>query len=162
MQTADDIFEPKKIRARSRGASSGWWLLMLHGTWIILLVIGVWYGYVSWQYASRGDEVPATVIALADHYSSDSGTTYSPVFEYRVGGQTYTYESVNSSDPPTHEVGERTTLLVMPDDPERARENSFWELWLLPVIMCPVAGIVALVSIVLTLFMKPWKREAMD
>jgi hypothetical protein len=46
----------------------------------------------------------------------------------------------------------------MPDDPEKARENSFWEMWLLPVIMCPVSGLVAVVSIVLTFVMRPRKR----
>ena len=158
MQTADEAFEPGKRKKSSSGDGNWWWILMLHLTWIILLVIGAWYGYTSWQFASGGNEVPATVIALAESYSSDSGTTYSPVFEYQVDGQTYTYESINSSDPPTHHVGEQTTLLVAPDDPESARENSFWELWLLPAIMCPVSLVVAVIAIVLTLFTKPWKR----
>lgn len=158
MQTADQAFEPAQ-RRKGGSENNWWWLLMLHATWIILLGIGVWYAYTSWQFTSAGDEVPATVIALAESYSSDSGTTYSPVFEYQVSGKTYTYESVNSSDPPTHHIGERTTLLVDPDDPERARENSFWELWLLPAIMCPVSLLVAAIAIVLTLVTKPWQRQ---
>lgn len=149
MQTADEAFEPVKSRKSSSGVS-GWVLLMLHSMWIILLGVGIWYGYTSWQFANAGDEVPATVIALTESYS-DGSTTYSPIFEYEVDGKTYTYESVNSSSPPTHRVGEQTTLLVDPEDPERARENSFWELWLLPVIMCPVSLLVAAIAIALTL-----------
>jgi hypothetical protein len=160
MQSADEAFEPRKNKkSDSSGAGNWWWLLMLHSTWIILLVIGVWYGFTSWRFSSAGTEVPAVVIALDESYS-DGSTTYSPVFEYQFEGQTYTYESVNSSSPPTHDIGERTTLLVDPENPKSARENSFWELWLLPVIMCPIAGIVAVVAIALTLFIKPWKRKA--
>lgn len=159
MQSADEAFEPAK-RKKNDSGNNWWWIAMLHTTWIILGVIGVWYAFTSWQFASQGEEVPATVIALAESYSSDSGTTYSPVFEYQVDGRTYTYESINSSDPPTHDIGERTTLLVYPDEPEKARENTFWEMWLLPVIMCPIAGLVAVVAIVLTVFVKPWKRKA--
>lgn len=157
MQTADQAFEPRKpVKGNSRG--NWWWLLMLHGTWIILMGIGVLYTFTSWRFVTNGDEISATVIALTESHSADSGTTYSPVFEYQVDGQTYTYESVNASSPPTHELGEQTTLLVDPNNPEKARENSFWELWLLPVIMCPVSFMVAVIAIVLTLVMKPWKR----
>ena len=154
MQSADQAFEPKKRNTNKQGNSggNGWWIIMLHATWIILLIIGVWYGYTSWRFSSEGSEVDATVIALNESSDSD-GTTYSPVFEYQVGGKTYQYESVNSSNPPTHHVGERTTLLVMPDDPEKARENSFWEMWLLPAIMCPVSGLVAVISIALNIGM---------
>ncbi|HEY2980718.1 MAG TPA: DUF3592 domain-containing protein [Anaerolineales bacterium] len=156
MQTADEAFEPKK-RKKSNSGGNWWWLIMLHSTWVILFGLGAWYGFTSWRFVSAGSEVPATVIALTENYSSDSGTTYSPVFEYRVNGQTYTYESVNTSDPPSHQVGDRATLLVDPSNPKRARENTFWELWLLPVIMCPVSLLVAVIAIVLTFVTKPWK-----
>ncbi len=159
MQTADEAFEPAQRKPKKPGSGGNWWwILMLHVTWIILLAIGVLYGLSSWKFARQGEEVPATVIELAESHSSDSGTTYSPVFQYRVDGRTYTYESINSSDPPSHRVGEQVTLLVDPDDPERARENSFWELWLLPVIMCPIALMTALISIVATVVTKPWQR----
>ena len=157
MQTADQAFDSNKPD-KNRSGSNWWWLLMLHGTWVILFGVGILYGFSSWRFATNGTEVPATVIALTESHSSDSGTTYSPVFEYQIDGQTYTYESVNASSPPTHEVGEQTILLVDPDNPQKARENSFWELWLLPVIMCPVSALVAVIAIILTLVMKPWKR----
>ena len=156
MQTADEAFEPKK-RPKNNASGNWWWLIMLHSTWVILFGIGALYGFASWRFVSAGSEVPATVISLTENYSSDSGTTYSPVFEYRVNGQTYTYESVNTSDPPSHQVGDHTTLLVDPKNPQSARENTFWELWLLPVIMCPVSLLVAVIAIVLTFVIKPWK-----
>jgi len=154
MQSADEIFGTGKRKQNRSGAGGAWWIWMLHATWVILLVIGVWYGYVSWGYVNEGVEVPAIVIELAES-SSDDGVSYSPVFEYAYRGQIYTYESINSSDPPTHDIGERTTLLVDPEKPTRARENSFWELWLLPVIMIPVAVIVAVIAIAAQFFFKP-------
>ena len=155
MESADKAFEPARPTKRG-SAGNWWWLLMLHATWSILLVIGAWYGYTSWRFASQGEKVSAHVIALEEHYSTDSGTTYSPVFEYKIGDQTYTYESVNSSDPPTHQVGDAAVLLVDPARPGSAREDSFWELWLLPVIMCPIALVVAVVAFALTIVVKPW------
>jgi hypothetical protein len=157
MQTADEVFEPRKKPAKARSGENQWWLLMLHATWIILLGVGAWYAYTSWRFVSEGREVPATVVAL-ERVSGSDGVSYSPVFEYRVDGQTYTYESVNSSNPPTHEVGEQTTLLVMADDPESARENSFWELWLLPTIMCPVSGLVGVIAIVASVAVRVTKK----
>lgn len=154
MQSVDEIFGTGKSNQKRTGSGNTWWIWMLHATWVILLVTGVWYGYVSWGYVNEGVEVPAVVIDLAES-SSDDGVSYSPVFEYAYRGQIYEYESINSSDPPTHDLGDRTILLIDPEKPSRARENSFWELWLLPVIMVPVAVVVAVITIALQLFFKP-------
>jgi hypothetical protein len=154
MQTVDEISGPTK---RKRGASNPWWILVLYATAVILFAIGAWYGYTSWRFVSQGEQVPATVVTLQEVSGSD-GTGYSPVFEYEVGGRTYSYESVNSSNPPTHKVGQQTTLWVMPDDPEQARENSFFELWLLPVIMGVVSGVVAVIAIVASVAVWLWRR----
>ena len=130
------------------GGGNAWWILMLHATWIILLAVGVVYAFNSWRFVNRGERVAATVVEL--EVTNSDGISYSPIFEYQVGGKTYSYNRVKSSNPPTHRVGDQTTLLVMPGNPERARENSFWELWLLPVVMCPVGGLVAVSAIVAT------------
>jgi len=137
MDNADQIFgsAEKRPRRQARGGCLGFGLQLI---WVGLLGVGAYYAWSSWQFVTTGEEVDAVVIGLEEN-SSDDGTTYSPIFEYRYGGQTYTYESVNSSYPPSKDIGERATLLVDPDKPTRARENSFWELWLLPVIMIPVS-----------------------
>lgn len=114
---------------------------------IIMLGIGIWYTYSSYMFSTNGIEVQGTVVRLEESHSADSGTTYSPVFRYTVDGQEYEYESVNSSSIPSNQVGEVTTLLVDPNNPSKARQNSFWELWLLPCIMCPTSFIMAILSI---------------
>jgi hypothetical protein len=121
---------------------------------VILLGTSLWYAYSSFMFYSGGVEVQGTVVRLEESSSPDSGTTYSPVFSYTVDGQEYEYESVNASNPPTHQVGEVTTLLYNPNNPEKARENSFGELWLLPCILCPVSFVMIILSIGIPIFMR--------
>jgi hypothetical protein len=82
MQTADQAFGTGGRNVDTSGISI-WVLVMLHSMAIGFLGIAVWYGYTSWKFFSAGDRAPATVIALDESYSSDSGITYSPVFEYQ-------------------------------------------------------------------------------
>lgn len=120
---------------------------------IIMAGVGIWYAIVSWGFYSKGVKVQGTVVRLASSSDSD-GTTYSPVFSYTVDGQQYEYESVNSSNPPSYSVGDTVTLLYDPAKPERARQNSFWELWLLPMILCPIAAFMMVLSIGIPLMVR--------
>jgi hypothetical protein len=121
---------------------------------IILLGVSVWYTYSSYMFYSKGIEVQGTVVRLESSSSSEGGTTYSPVFSYTVDGQPYEYESVNSSNPPANKVGDVETLLVDPNNPGKARQNSFWELWLLPFILCPVSVFMIILSIGIPLLVR--------
>jgi hypothetical protein len=114
---------------------------------IILLGVSIWYAYSSYMFYSKGSEVQGRVVRLEKSSSEDGGTTYSPVFTYTVDGKQYEYESVNSSNPPTNKVGDIETLLVDLNNPGRARQNNFWELWLLPCILCPVSIFMIILSI---------------
>jgi hypothetical protein len=121
---------------------------------IILLGVSIWYTYSSYMFYSKGVEVQGTVVRLESSSSSEGGTTYSPVFSYTVDGQHYEYESVNSSNPPANKVGDVETLLVDPNNPGKARQNSFWELWLLPCILCPVSFFMIILSIGIPLIVR--------
>ena len=142
MQSGNQSFNAEPPRRKLGGA-----FLLLPISAVIMLGVSIWYTISSYGFYSNGIEVESTVVRLESSHSSDSGTTYSPVYRYIVDGQEYEYESVNSSSPPSHDVGEVVTLLYDPDDPGRARVNSFWELWLLPVILCPVSLFMVLLSI---------------
>jgi len=121
---------------------------------VILAIVGGWYFYSSWTFYSKGVEVQGTVVRLEGHSSSDSGYSYSPVFSYSVAGQQYEYESVNSSNPPSNEVGDVVTLLYNPDYPGKARQNNFWELWLLPLVLCPASIFMLALSIFIPMLMR--------
>jgi hypothetical protein len=153
MQTVDQAFPDGNIAKPPRKKLGCAFALLPIGA-VVLLVVSIWYGYSSYQFVSSGIEVEGTVVRLESSSSADSGTTYSPVFRYTVDGQEYEYESVNSSSPPTHKVGEITTLLYDPNNPEKARENSFWELWLMPIILCPISIFMLLLSIAIPMLVR--------
>jgi hypothetical protein len=121
------------------------WLL-LNVVWIVMLGAAYYYGQTSWSLTSGGATAEGVVVGLKESGAThDSGVTYAPVIRYEVGGRGYTFESNNSSDPPAYEVGERVELLYDRADPARARINSWFELWLMPVLLGGSALVVAVV-----------------
>ncbi len=145
MQTGNQVFQPNNGAVKRPKLGCAFILLPISA--IILLGVSIWYTYTSYKFYSKGVEVQGTVIRLEESHSADSGSTYSPVFSYTFNNQQYEYESVNSSYPPSNEVGDVETLLVDPNNPGKARQNSFWELWLLPIILCPVSVFMIILSI---------------
>ncbi|CAG1000704.1 hypothetical protein ANAEL_02937 [Anaerolineales bacterium] len=152
MQIENRAFSTDNTKKSPRKLGCAFVLLPISA--IILLGVSVWYTYSSYMFYSRGVEVQGTVVRLESSSSSEGGTTYSPVFSYTVDGRQYEYESVNSSNPPSNKVGDVETLLVDPNDPGKARQNSFWELWLLPCILCPVSFFMIILSIGIPLIVR--------
>lgn len=148
MQVGNQSTQPVNVVPPRPKLGCSFILLPLGG--LIMLGVAAWYGYSSYIFSTNGIEVQGTVVRLAEVSDAD-GTSYSPVFRYVVDGQVYDYESVNASDPPTHSVGDVQALLVDPDDPSRARQNSFWELWLLPCILGPIALVMLFFSLIIPL-----------
>ena len=152
MQAGNQPYQQGNVNTPRRKLGCAFALLPI--STIILLGLGVWYAYTSYMFSTNGIEVQGTVVRLESSSSSEGGTTYSPVFSYTVDGQQYEYESVNSSSPPSNEVGDVETLLYDPDNPGKARQNSFWELWLLPCILCPVSFLMIALSIGIPLLVR--------
>jgi len=149
MQSGKQVYQQINAGAKRPKLGCAFVLLPIGG--IILALVGGWYLYSSWTYYSKGVEVQGTVVRLESHSSSDGGDSYSPVFSYTVDGKQYEYESVNSSNPPSNKVGDVVTLLYNPDNPAKARQNSFWELWLLPLVLCPASIFMMALSIFIPL-----------
>ncbi len=152
MQVTNQPYQQENVTPPRRKLGCAFALLPISA--VILLGISIWYTYTSYTFYSNGIEVPGTVVRLESSHSSDSGTTYSPVFSYTINGEQYEYESVNSSSPPSNQVGDVETLLVDPAKPDKARQNSFMELWFLPCLMCPISGVMVLLSIGIPFFVR--------
>lgn len=61
--------------------------------------------------------------------------TYAPLVEYRAAdGQTYTFVSSTSSNPPRYNPGEEVPVLYDPGDPYHARIDRWMETWFLPLL----------------------------
>lgn len=125
---------------------------------LIFLVVGGWYGYGSYQLVSAGGQVVGTVVEMEASYS-DGSTTYSPVVEYVVDGEVYRFHGGSASNPPAYRVGQEVTMLYDRADPERAQINNFGELWLLPAIFIPLAGLVAVIATAVAIFQIFFQRR---
>jgi hypothetical protein len=145
--------QSKSVGCFSRGCLS----IVLHSIWILLLFGGLYYAFNSWQLTSNGVEVDAVVVDSGIQ-SDTEGTSYSPIYEYTYEGQTYQYDSPGSSSTLTHKIGDHATLLIDPSKPDRARENSFAPLWMLPSILIPLSLCLGVFTILLGALLSRYGR----
>lgn len=116
---------------------------------------GVFAAFTAYRLETTGAVTEGVVVGL-DESSSDGSVTYSPIVEFTVNDQTYTFDSGNSSSPPEYEIGESVNVRYDPADPNTAQIDKYSERWLFPVIIIPsmLCG-----SVVLTFFMvRAWQR----
>ena len=107
---------------------------------------GVYAGYVSWTLEQNGETVTGSVVRLEESDSSDGGCcVYSPVIEFNLNGQTYSFEGDNASYPPAYEVGESVSVLYDPAEPHTAQINKWSERWLFPILIVPAMTLGALI-----------------
>lgn len=107
---------------------------------------GAYAAYISWQLENEGETTTGTVVRLEESSSTEGGCcVYSPVIEFAVNGQTYSFEGDNASDPPAYDVGEEVSVIYHPKDPATAQINKWTERWLFPLIIIPAMTITAIV-----------------
>ena len=118
---------------------------------------GVYAGYISWKLERGGERTTGNVVRLEESNSSEGGCcVYSPVIEFVAGGQTYSFESDNASNPPAYQVGEEVAVLYDSANPETAQINSSFERWVFPIIIIPAMIFAALILNFFTI--RSWRR----
>jgi hypothetical protein len=124
------------------------------GCWIIFANLflggfclwGVYAAYTSWTLEKGGETTTGTVVRLEESDSSEGGCcVYSPVIEFDVNGQTYSFEGDNASYPAAYDVGEEVSVLYLPSDPDTAQINKWTERWIFPIIIIPAMLLTALI-----------------
>lgn len=106
---------------------------------------GAYTGYTSLRLEQNGETTTGTVIEMEESSSSEGGCcVYSPVIEFNVNGQSYSFDGGTASYPPEYEVGEQVTVLYDPADPGTAQINKWTERWLFPIIIIPAMLFAAL------------------
>lgn len=113
----------------------------------ILLGSGLWF-VSNLNRVLTHESVDAVVVDLIPSTDSDGDTTYAPVYEYDVDGQTYRYRSlVSLGGLAVPDIGDTRTLLYNPDDPGDARVRNMFLLLILPAILAlvPVLLLLAMV-----------------
>ncbi|MEP7355890.1 MAG: DUF3592 domain-containing protein [Anaerolineales bacterium] len=128
----------KTATTRRTGGNNGCLWIGLNLLLAVFLGIGGWYGWGSYNLTTRGGRADGTVVAM-DESNDDDGTTYAPIVGYEVDGERYEMNSHNYSSPPAYHVGQKVTILYNLADPNTARIDSFWDLWLLPIIFIGLA-----------------------
>ena len=123
---------------------------------------GAYAAYTSWKLDNEGTTTTGTVVRLEESDSSDGGCcVYSPVIEFSVGGQTYSFEGGNASDPPAYSVGEEVNVIYHPSDPNTAQINKWTERWLFPIIIIPAMLFTALI-LNFFLIRAFWRNDSLD
>jgi hypothetical protein len=85
----------------------------------------------------RGSESAAATVIQMNEIRSFNQTrrSYAPVFAFTASdGRTYTLTSNMASNPPAFKVGEHVLAHYQAGHPEKARLDSFAQLWLLDLI----------------------------
>lgn len=113
--------------------------LIFMGIGIIMLASVVYLMYTDYHFTKKAASVTGEVLSYDSYYSSDSdgggSTMYTPTFSYSYNGKEYTFTSSTSSSSPEFKIGEAVEILVDPDDPNNVLVNSFWERYLISVIL---------------------------
>ncbi|GEM_PF-443592 len=118
---------------------------------------GAYAATVSWRLESAGEITTGYVTRLEESKTSEGYCcVYTPVVEFDVNGQTYSFESENASNQADYEIGSQVKVRYDPADPNTAQINKFSERWLFPIIIIPAMIFAALF---LNFFMiRAWRR----
>ena len=139
----------KTLDAVGTGANrlqTGCWIIFGNLFLAAFCLWGVYAAYTGWQLQTKGETTTGTVVRMEESSSADSGCcVYSPVVEFDVNGQDYSFEGDNASDPPAYKVGEVVDVRYDPLDPNTAQIDSFFERWIFPILIIPAMTLTALV-----------------
>jgi len=117
----------------------GAWFLSIAG--LVLLCVAAFLTYRTSHFIENSETAQGSVIALEPVTSTDSNsdtaqTTYAPVFSFQAAdGKTYAVRSNSSSSPPAFAVNDEVTVLYDPNNPQKARIDTFWQVWGVPVLL---------------------------
>ncbi|UWZ87015.1 DUF3592 domain-containing protein [Occallatibacter riparius] len=103
-------------------------------------VIGVGFAIHTTLFLRSALSATGTVAELQSLKDDQSGgIVYSPIFRFAAAdGQTYTITSSTGSNPPSFVVGQTVRVLYEREHPSDALIDSFGQLWLFPLIFCPL------------------------
>jgi hypothetical protein len=111
---------------------------------LLFFTIGSGLTYRQRTLEKQGIEVPGVVVDLQENYDSD-GSTYTPVVQFKTkSGQSVTFTSSYSSNPPSYDVGETVTVVYPLDAPENAIVKGDGQM--LHIIFMILGGIVAAIG----------------
>lgn len=137
--------------------------LVFFGFGFIWIVFGAFFFIDAKFFSSKAYKATGTVVELKKVRrlsTSSSGskshvTTYYPVVRYQTKeGKNVTVTSLSGSYPAPYKRGDHVTILYDPENPRRAKIESFSSMWLAPILGFGIGGILFVTGAVILMWGK--------
>jgi hypothetical protein len=117
--------------------------------WRVLYVVGagclaggVVTAVQAARFVSRAEHGVGTVVGMSEKRDEEGSVTTAPIVRFTTAdGRRIKFVSSTWSSPPSNSPGDRVEVLYEPGDPAGARLNGFFDLWLLPLVLVPMAAL---------------------
>ena len=102
-----------------------------------MAVVGVWYTVEAMEFLDATARTDGTVVALKRERSAKGLAEDHPVVRFVAPetGEAVEFKSRFGIWPSPFAVAERVEVAYDPADPSRAKINSFWTIWFLPLLL---------------------------
>ena len=116
---------------------------------IVAILVGTFSLIKTRDFLVKAVEANGKIVEL-DRKNSGDGVTYSPVFSFvEASGKQHTIHSSLSTNPPRYEIDEKVSVLYDPQNPQKARIDSFLNLYFVPLVMGIIGAINLLIGLLL-------------
>lgn len=115
---------------------------------LIFAVLGIKFVSDNLKFIETSEKTSGTVIELIEK-KSDDGYTYAPKITFldKADSREITFISQTSSNPPAYKVGENLNIIYDPNNPEKAKIDSFFNLWLGEILFSAIGLIFFIIGI---------------
>ena len=101
-------------------------------------------------FLKKAKKAEGIVLELIASKDSENETLYAPVFEFKdQSGQSYVIRSSTYTNDYVFKVGQKVEVLYDPSSPQKARINSFFNIWGFVVVLGGIGGVFFIVGVVL-------------
>jgi hypothetical protein len=125
---------------------------------VVAILVGTLCLIKTRQFLAKAAKADGKIVELERKDSGD-GVTYSPVFSFTDTSSTqHTVRSSLSSNPPHYAIEEKVSVLYDPQDPQKARIDSFVNLYFVPLVMGIIGAMNLLVGLLLVFVVPVFTR----
>ncbi len=119
----------------------------------LLVGIGVLLYRRTQRFLATAVPTEGTIVDFKVSEDSDGDSNYFPIFRFRdASGQEHQITSNTGTNPPGFKKGQSVGIFYDPQHPEDACLDTFWRLWIGPIILFTLGGLPAGVGLILLMF----------
>jgi Protein of unknown function (DUF3592) len=113
------------------------------GIGVILLLLGVYFGYRTNTFLETAVAVPGLVKEYRERQVKNTedntvNTYVSPVLEYHYNNKDYLFLSPYLTTMPEYAIGDQLPLLIDPNEPGKPDIDSFMNRWFVSILLCSI------------------------